>query len=203
MSEDRRLGWKEPAIVVGVLSLIVAVFAFGRDLTDYEINRDDDTRETTTQSTATLTATTQASTPTPTTTTVNAAEAKRRFLAAGNAACVDRHNQNLRIAQQVGMPANGNPDFATQMAFTEGSLEPADDLITTISGLERPPGDDQRIETMLGHLAQSNVTMRSAIDNYKRFGPQSPAFQQDLDEAAGLERKFNSAAAVYGLQKCA
>jgi hypothetical protein len=177
------------------------VIAFGRDLTNYVIPDDDDNRETTSQSTPTPTATTHASTPTAT--AVNAAEVKRRFLAAGNAACVDRYNQTLRVAQQVGMPANGNPDFATQMAFTEGALDTADDLVSAISALERPPGDEERIETMLSYLASSTVTMRSAVDNYKRFGPQSPAFQQDLDEAADLEKKFNTAAAVYGLQKCA
>jgi len=178
------------------------VGAFGRDLTGIGVHIPGITPETTEQNTPPPTVTAPASIPTIQAPVVNTADIKKRFLAAGNAACVDRYNQNLRVAQQVGFDPNQN-DFAREMAFTEGSLDVADQLVTRISGLERPPGDEQRIETMMGYLARSTVTMRSAIDNYKRFGPQSPGFQQDLDEAADLERKFNTAAAVYGLQKCA
>ena len=34
MSDGKGLGWKEPAIVIGIVGVLVAVLAFGRDLTE-------------------------------------------------------------------------------------------------------------------------------------------------------------------------
>jgi hypothetical protein len=195
---EKKFGWKEPTIVLGLLALIVAVLTLGRDLTNFILPGWEPNPTTTPTATAPL--------PSPTATqrspSIGATQVKQRFIAAANAACVNRFHQNVAIANQVGLMQR-QEDFATQMVYMEGTVDAADNLVAAISALERPAGDEQRIETMLSYLAESNLSLNSAIDNYKRFGPQTPKFQQDIDDGANREKKWNSAAAVYGLRECA
>jgi hypothetical protein len=85
----------------------------------------------------------------------------------------------------------------------KGAIGTADDLVTAISKLEPPPGDEERVEKILGYLAASNLATKNAVDIYERFGSQTPTFRQYLDEAANSEKQSNTSAAVYGLQQCA
>jgi hypothetical protein len=189
LSANKGLGWKEPTAILGLLALVVAVLAFSRDLTGFIWPNPDPTT------------TTAAPAPTPPTAEPKRSMTKKAFIAAANAACVRRVEQNAAIARSVGLTGR-NDSLGVQMNYVERSLATADELVAKFSGLDRPPGDDERIDAMVTSLAESNVTMRSALDSYRRFGPQSPAFQEDLDKAAELEAKFNAAAKVYGMKEC-
>jgi hypothetical protein len=195
-------GWKHPAIaiglpiIIGLLGLFVAVLAFGRDLYDFDLKPDPQ------QGQPSTVAPVPSTDPVPAPPTVDAVEVKQRFIAGANAACVNRVQENMAVANHVGLNAQTQNDFPTYMAYMKGATGTSDNLLAALSSLDRPAGDEQRIETMLGYLAESNLSLKSAIDNYERFGPQTPKFQQDIDEGASLEKKFNSAAGVYGLQEC-
>jgi hypothetical protein len=102
----------------------------------------------------------------------------------------------------VGLTGSTSDSLDTQMDYVARTLDTADSLVLEVSNLRYPDDDRDRIDTILGYLAQSSDAGRSALDNYRRFGPASPGFQQDLDKAAELENQFSSAVKVYGITQC-
>lgn len=187
------IGWREPAIVLGVLAVLVAVAALARDVFDLRWPSSGSAVVTTAPLT---TGPTASRTPAP-----SPAISRRQFAAAANAACLRRGQRNAVVAQQVGHRPGGS-DFASEMRFVAGSLTSTDQLIAELAALDRPSADDQRIEDLIGHLAEANVMAASALDVYQRFGPENAEFLRQLGDAAAHERKFNAAAKALGALQC-
>jgi hypothetical protein len=194
-SKKHRIGWKEPALAVGILSLVVAILALGRDYFDVKWPFP---APSPTANAAPPTANTSAQ-PQP---RVDERRLRQNFITSANSLCRDRIEKNLAIAKDIGFTGGKGDSLDLQLEFNSRVTGPTNDMISKIATLERPPGDNQKIDAMLDSLAQANLLMQSAIDAYTRFGPSSPTFSEDLDKAGTLEQKFNSSAVTYGLKDC-
>jgi hypothetical protein len=127
---------------------------------------------------------------------------RQNFITAANGLCRDRLTKNVAIAKDLGFTGGKGESLDAQLEFDSRTVDPANDMISKISTLERPPSDSQKIDGMLDNLAQANLLLQSAIDSYTRFGRNNSTFKEDIDKAGDLEQKFNSSAVAYGLKDC-